>query len=874
MRLFYFFVLFSVLSFSQTNELIINQAIQQAEAQNIETKGQAMDALKASGLTEAQARQLAAQRGLSYDQLLNDYFSNENSDLEENSNSEENEEENEEESEEEEEEEEEEGVGNRLAGAKYFGYDIFNNNPYLDKEYLLGNIDEGYLIAPGDELRIITYGNNSFEQNVKVDRNGNINIRGYGLFFASGNSFKTLKSRLKVFLGKFLSGLVSNPQETFMDVSLTQLRPVKVVVLGQVNAPGPHILNTSGSALSALYAAGGVKTSGSLREIKIYRNNKLYKTIDLYDYITKGELREDVRLTNNDIVFVDIRKNRLLLQGEVYNNAFYELKENEGLDELLKFSGGLPITAQTTKVNLSRITPAENRSKEVLADRELITFNYQEAKDSNKKIKLSDGDKITFFPILDMELNQVTISGHVVEPGIYSLGTFKDLKSLITNAAKGVLPNAYMDRVDITSVVNGITVSNNYNLNDVLNSNKSVLLNDMDQVVVYSNERVEGAKTVSISGYGVTAFTSDWKENLSIYDLIFSASEINNPEFLADLLKTRIDIKRYNNESGEFSNLKFEFNNIEELKSTLLLPRDKVRLFSTSATKNIDKKVGMYGFVKNPDMYDLEENMYPEDLILIAGGFQISANQEDLTINRPELDITNERIVRKYKIAIDNDYLLGLKDKPDNGFILEDRDVLVVKQLLGYQETVRIKISGEVNFPQSVVTEFKNTSLGAIIDYAGGLTKYANLEASSLIRDGKIITLDFEDLKAEEIFQDGDVINIASNRGIVSTTGAVKNESNFIWEKGIKAKNYIKNSGGKDERAGKSYMILPNGKTKRIGWFKNPKVLPNSVIVTDLRPEGEDTKVRIQNFIDDLTGTLTFITTTLTTILIATQFSN
>ena len=232
----------------------------------------------------------------------------------------------------------------------------------------------------------MTYGDNSFEQNVTVDRNGNINIRGYGLFFASGNSFKNLKSRLKIFLGKYLSGLASDPQKTFMDVSLTQLRPVKVVVLGQVNAPGPHILNTSGSALSALYAAGGVKTSGTLREIKIYRNNKLFKTIDLYNYITKGQLKEDVTLTNNDIVFVDSRKNSATLIGEVYKNFEVEEKQNEGLDDLLKFSGGLPITAQTRKVNISRITPAEKRSKEIIADRELITFNYQEAKDLNKKI--------------------------------------------------------------------------------------------------------------------------------------------------------------------------------------------------------------------------------------------------------------------------------------------------------------------------------------------------------------------------------------------------------------------------------------------------------------------------------------------------------
>ena len=119
-----------------------------------------------------------------------------------------------------------------------------------------------------------------------------------------------------------------------------------------------------------------------------------------------------------------------------------------------------------------------------------------------------------------MELNQVTVSGHVVEPGMYSLGTYKDLKSLIMDAAKGVLPDVYMERVDVTSLVNGITVGNSYNLNDILNSNKSVLLNDMDQVVIYSNERVEGAKTVSISGYGVEDLTTTIK-NKSIYDLIF-----------------------------------------------------------------------------------------------------------------------------------------------------------------------------------------------------------------------------------------------------------------------------------------------------------------------------------------------------------------
>ena len=871
MRYLFIVILISLSGFSQTNEAIINQAVQAAKSQNITTKSQLNDVLKANGMSEAQARQLAIQRGISYDQLINQIFTNVNSetsdpqeelffdDLEEN----------EKDSNEEEIINEVEGEND---GPKYFGYDIFNNNPYLDKEYLLGNIDEGYLIAPGDELRIITYGDNSFEQNLTVDRNGNINIRGYGLFFASGNTFKTLKSRLKIFLGKYLSGLTSDPQKTFMDVSLTQLRPVKVVVLGQVNAPGPHILNTSGSALSALYAAGGVKRSGSLREINIYRNNKLYRTIDLYDYITKGQLKEDVRLTNNDIVFVNVRKNSFLLEGEVYNNAIFELKENEGLSELIEYSGGLPVTAQTTKVNVSRITPAEKRSKEVIADRELFTFNYQEAKDKGEKINLSDGDKITFFPILDIELNQVTISGHVAEPGMYSLSTYGDLKSLITDAAKGVLPDVYLERVDVTSISEGISISNSYNLKDILNSNVSVQLNDMDLVQVYSNERVEGAKLVSISGYGVDNITTPWKENLSIYDLIFSASEINNPDFLTNLLKSRVDIKRFNNQTGDFKTLSFEFSDPEELKSTLLYPRDKVLLFSTGTTQNINTTVGVFGYVNSPDIYDLEENMYAEDLILLSGGFQVSANQKELTVNRPEIDITNDRVVQKINIKIDKDYLLGLKDKPDNGFLLKDRDIVVVRQILGYQETVKISISGEVNFPQTVVAEFKSSTLNDILDYAGGLTPYANLDASSLIRDGKLITLNFNNLNAEEVFEDGDIINIASDKGIVSTTGAVKNESNFIWKKGLKAKSYIKNSGGKIfKEAGKSYVVLPNGKTKKIGWLKNPKVLPNSIIVTDFRPEGESIKSSIENFINDITGTLQFVATTLTSILVASR---
>ena len=863
----------SISVFSQTNEAVINQAVQTAKSQNITTKSQAVKALEASGMTENQARQLARQRGLSYDQLLNQYFTNDTNN--DNSSSEDPDskifdDKNETNSED---EETLDKTDFRIKGQtlNYFGYNIFENNPYLNKEYLLGNVDEGYLIAPGDKIRIITYGDNSFEQNVTVDRNGNVNIQGFGLFFASGNTFKTFKERLKIFLGKYLSGLVSNPQKTFMDVSLTELRPTKIVVLGQVESPGPHILNTSGSALSALYAAGGVKYSGSLREVIIYRNNKLLKKIDLYDYITTGELKDDVRLTNNDIVFVPNRKNSIEVKGELLNPAIYEILEGEDLTTLVKFSGGILPTTQTNKVNIQRIVPPSERTAINIIDRKLLTINYQEIINNNKKINLEDGDQVTFFRILDLQSDQVTIKGHVYEPGTYSLKTFSNLKSLILDGAKGYLPDVYLDKLDVYSIVDGSEIVNSYSLSEILLNEQEILLNEGDVVYIYSNLRVEGDKTISISGFGTQASTISWKENFSLYDIIFGYTQIKNPEFTSEFLDTRIDLKRFNEETGNYFSLKYDFNNLEILKSTILIPRDKVLLYSNNTTENTDKKVGVYGYVKNGNAYDLEDNMYVEDLILLAGGFEIEADQKQVSINRLEINNDDERIIRKYNYSVDTNYLKGISNEPKNKFKLQDKDIVTIKKILGYDEPSKVKVTGEVNYEQTVILEYKNSSFDDIISYTGGLTKYANLESSILKRDGRIITLDFNRIRSSDdmIFKDGDEIIISSNRGIVSTIGAVENESSFIWKNGFNAKKYIKNSGGKIRKeALNSYIIYPNGKTKKINFFRNPKVLPNSIIVTNRKQKKEKEEGK---FLNNFNQTFGIIASTITTILLASK---
>lgn len=861
--------------FSQSNEVLINQALQTAKSKNIRTQDQAVKALEGLGLTENQARQLARQRGISYDDLLNQNFIENEKLLKDNSKDPDN------------------SILETLTDTikdnqnnnfenknnfislinqpKYFGYEIFKNNPYLEKEYLLGNIDEGYLISPGDEIRIIVYGDNSFEQSVTVDRNGNINVSGYGLFFAAGNTFKTLKSRLKIFLGKYLSGLVSVPQKAFMDVSLLQLKPTKVIVLGNVESPGPQILTSSGSVLGALYSAGGIKNNGTLREIRVFRNNKLLKEIDLYDYITTGELRDDIRLTNNDVVFVPNRKNYIEMRGEVKTPAIYEISDNENLFDLIKYSGGLLPTTQTSKVNIQRIIPSEKRSENNISDRELITVNYKNSLIKNEEIKIMDGDQIIFYRILDLQTNQVTISGHVYEPGTYSLETYKTLKSLIFNAGKGLMPDAYFSKIDVYSINNeGFEILNSYNLIDIFEGSLDVDLLDGDRVVVYSSFQVEGDKMMTISGFGIPETTLEWKENYSLYDFIFSFNEINNPNFKTNFLETRIDLKRLNVESGDYKTIKFNFGKTKELKNTFILPGDRVLLFGKDVVENINKTVGIYGFVKNSSIYTLEENMYPEDLILIAGGFNIEADQGEIIVNRVEINPEEERVVRKYNYSVDKKYLVGESDAPTNKFILEENDIIVVRKEIGYQKPINIKIGGEVKYEQNYILEFKKSSFADVIEYAGGLTKDANLRASTLTRDGNIMSVDLSKIRGNQQFLlDGDEIFIASNNGNVRTLGAVENESNFIWKRGLKSKNYIKKSGGKIRKeSGKSYILYPNGQTKSIGFFKNPTVLPNSTIVINRKIKKERTEGK---FLNDFSSTFGIIASALTTILLASK---
>ena len=800
----------------------------------------------------------------------------------------------------------------------YFGYDIFLNNPFANKDYLVGNIDEGYILAPGDVLRIYVFGDNTYQGEVTIDLNGNILLPEIGMFFASGYTFSSLKKRLNEFLGRSFSGLVDSPQRSFLDVSLTQLRPVKVTILGESNTPGPHLVGGFATVLNALYSSGGIKTSGTLRNIQVFRNNRLKKTIDLYDYITNGSLDGDIRLMNNDIIFIPARENTVTLSGSVRNESIYELNKGEGINELLDYSGGLNANSSSLAV-VDRIKPLSERSMDDTYSRYLTSFDISKSFTSsketykvkkgeylyaiskkynvtvneikswnnlssnvlsigqkleiyNKDFELLDGDVISFSEIPDKVLNSVTITGSVNRPGTFPLDKYSSLKNLINEAANSILPRTYLSKVDVSREnIDGSRSFVSYDLSKVLDGTIEINLEDQDQIRVFSLDEVEGDDNIFLFGFGVEdSFSVPWKENLNLYDFVFSNTPYNEKEFQSDFLRARVDVKRYNTETGNYSVIPLD---IDQNKTFILNKKDEVILYSKDVFENLEPKFNISGYVVNPGEFRLDSGMTIEDAVLSAGGLTDFANISSVAIY--SLDkLSNIRSSSLNYLSLDMDYINGKSKTSKNTYKIQNFDNISISKDPNIKDPVTVSVIGEVNSPGSVTLEFINESVESVIKKVGGFTQNASLGASYILRDSLPIDFNFnKQLNSKKSFlTNEDVIIIVNNKKEITISGAVNNTSKLLFNKSS-SKYYLKNSGGKNKKlADDAFVIYPSGRAKKIGFMKNPKIYPGSEIFVTFKPTEEDKDSG--RFFDRFTTIFSVLTGALTTVVLAKQLSN
>lgn len=762
---------------------------------------------------------------------------------------------------------------------EYFGYNIFNNNPYANQQALVGNIDPGYIVGPGDELRVYLWGEAEFQFEGVVDINGNLFMPNVGQVFVSGTTYQNLNQRLKQYLSRFYSGLTKD--KIFLDVSLTKLRPIRIMVMGESNNPGSHLINAFATTLNSLYASGGIKTSGSLRDIKVFRNNKFVSNIDLYDYLIKGSISEDLRLMSNDVIFIQSRMNSIFLKGEVNREGIYELKSGEGLVDLLGFAGGLKPTAHTGSVTIKRIKPLLDRQGDSAFDREIITIDYGQLLQDGVNFRIQDGDEITFNKVLDKFDNLVTIAGSVFRPGEYELLEDMTIRSLIENAG-GLRPNTYFEKVDLfRKDRNGDLKFRSLSLSEIINGqiNSDLNLQADDSVKIYSDQELKSLETVSIEGFLSEPKTVLWRENLSLYDLIFMSANIEDLEYQNRILTSRADLLRYQAGKTEYQVIPFNLDNVLDKKfNAVLKPKDKVILYSRDINEVLDKYVTIRGAVKNEGRFVLTDSMTVEDLILQAGGFVRTSFRDSVTVSREKFDFTGNQIAELVRVKTDLPYLLGAQAKSEDSYFLEHNDNISVDRIPGSAEQRSVTVGGEVKFPGTYSLESKGETLSQLIKKVGGLSPNAYVSGATFTRNGERLTFSFDNLilknnpKFDIVLQPNDEIYFPEAVYTIKVEGEVMNPSlqKFTENQGVRS--YLRNSGGKTKNGKKIFLTQPNGFTRRIGWFSNPKVLDGATITVSAKPPKREREPG--KFLENFGTIAAIVSSTLTTIFLVQNLSN
>ena len=229
-----------------------------------------------------------------------------------------------------------------------FGFALFTNNDLTFEPSINVATPKNYQLGPDDGLVIEIYGASQVSYQPTITADGNITIPSVGPLFLNGLTIEEATSKIKRSLTKIYSGLAQG--NTFVKVSLGTIRSIKVNIVGEANLPGTYNLSSLASVFNAMYAAGGPSSNGSLRNIQIMRGNKPVAELDFYDYLLRGAMLTNMRLQDQDVIFVQPYANRVVIAGQVKRNKQFDLKPGETLKDLIYFAGGFTGKAYTQRM--------------------------------------------------------------------------------------------------------------------------------------------------------------------------------------------------------------------------------------------------------------------------------------------------------------------------------------------------------------------------------------------------------------------------------------------------------------------------------------------------------------------------------------------
>lgn len=618
-----------------------------------------------------------------------------------------------------------------------FGHSLFKNkNLNFVPSYNVPT-PENYRLSAGDEIVIDIWGDAISNITTKISPEGSVNIPNLGPVYISGQTVAKAEQNLKSYLSKIYSGIAQDQPTTFVKLALGRTKTVTINVVGDVAQPGSYTLPSLSTIASAMYLAGGPSKLGTVRAIKLYRNNKLKSTLDVYDFILNGKFDANVRLEDNDVVMIGPYTGVVTLSGAVMRPMRYEIVEGETIADLIGYAGGFTDRAYVKQVHVDRVsgskeltTGATGESFDVPAE-QFATF------------KLIGGDKITIEENINRFKNQIKIEGAVWRPGTYAISSeLSNLKQLI-QAAGGLRDDAHTEKGFIVRYGEDRTKEQvSFNLQNIIIGKENIALVPDDSVVLFSKNDLRPKQIVKIYGEvnapGNNVF--DYREGITIGDLILMAGGLNEA---ATLSKVEVARRVHNIDGESTSDLVAEVMHYNLLKNPAdadvkLKPFDIV-LVRRDAGYKVQKTVTVEGEVAYPGTYVVETNTVKlSDIISRAGGFCKDAyvkgakltrklTKEEFDRLKVAMEVAKEQandttsvdslsIGQTYTVAIDMDAAIANPGSVSD-VILREGDIISVP---AYNSTV--KISGAVMFPNTVAFD-PNKSYSYYISNAGGITE-------------------------------------------------------------------------------------------------------------------------------------------------------
>ena len=613
-----------------------------------------------------------------------------------------------------------------------YGRSIFRNKSLSFAPSKNMPTPKNYILGPGDEVIVDIFGANQSTIRSVISPEGYINVDILGPIYLSGKSIESANVFLKGKLAQIYEGLSGGEEKTDIQLSLGQVRSIQITIVGEVPNPGTFMVTSLSTVFHAMFQAGGVKEPGTVRAIKLVRNNKPIATIDIYDFLLNGSRKNDVRLEEGDVIIVEPYKSVVKVQGYVKRPMNYEMKEGETIADLLKYAGGFSKTAYSDNVSVVR-----------QQGHDFVVTTVEASQYSSFFLK--NGDEIEVRKMDARFENRISISGAVVLPGVFELKPEVNSVRKLVNKAGGLLPEAFTKRALIHRQHEDRSLETcAIDLEGIMNGTKpDVSLQNNDELFVHSVFELNDQGTFTINGEVAIPGTFPFAANTTVQDLILQAGGLLRSASAArvDVVRLIVDNESLVAQKDISTYYTFSLNNgfaVDGADKFVLEPYDvvTVRRSPSYVSNRVVKVTGEVNFPGDYNMSRREERV--SDIIAKAGNITDFAYIKGAQLLRKKTDAEKKQTeMMADAVEADNDSILDKNEEEqrylvsfdmadalknpggENDLVLVDGDELIVPVLNN-----TVKIDGAVQMPTTVSYK-KGMKKSDLVNAAGGYAKRA-----------------------------------------------------------------------------------------------------------------------------------------------------